>query len=178
MRKLLLAFLLSSGVSAGASETAPAEPVDSTKAFLVHVKTALSVDDAQICVVPNVALAVLQAGHPVAVLFDGSAVTSVAEGFGWRGWFGIESTAMDRARLPERERESISDQLGVPLENVPKNYGAYLHLLKDKGIPLYYNRTMAVLYRIAPEKIDPALKPLGLTDMVQLLSSPAVYLVY
>jgi hypothetical protein len=58
--------------------------------LVVHVKTALSVADAQICVVPHVAWAALAEGRPV--VFDGSAVTSVARGYGWRGWLGINST--------------------------------------------------------------------------------------
>jgi len=37
---------------------------------------------------------------------------------------------------------------------------------------------MALLYQIDPEDIDPALTPLELRDMVDLLSKPAVYLVY
>lgn len=146
--------------------------------FLIHVKTSLGVDDAQICVVPNVAWAALEAGSTVTLLFDGSAVTSVARGRGWRGWLGSTTTAMDRAPLPERERRSLAEQFGVPLETVPEDYGAYLRFLKEKGVAIYYNTTMALLYRIDPEDIDPALTPMGLKDMVELLSKPAVYLVY
>jgi len=146
--------------------------------FLIHVKTSLSIDDAQICVVPNVAWAALEAGHPVTVLFDGSAVTSVARGHGWRGWLGSTSTPMDRAPLPERERRSLAEQFGVPIETVPQDYGAYLRFLKEKGASIYYNTTMALLYQIDPEDIDRALTPLGLKAMVDLLSKPAVYLVY
>ncbi len=171
---LLLALGLVPVAAAGPSQTAPATP----ERFLIHVKTALSVDDAQICVVPNIAWAALEAGHEVRVLFDGSAVTSVARGFGWRGWLGVESTAMDRAPLPERERTSLSEQLGVPVEQVPEDYGAYLHFLKDKGVKLFYNRTMTVLYGIDAGLVDPALEPLGLQEMVDLLAVPAVYVVY
>ncbi len=148
------------------------------KPFLMHVKTALNVDDAQICAVPNVAWAALAQGKRVTLLFDGSAVTSVASGFGWRGWLGIKTTAMDRAALPERERQSLAEQFAIPLETVPQDYGAYLHFLKAKGASIYYNRTMALLYRIDPSKIDSSLSPLGLEQMVELVSSPAVYLAY
>ena len=138
---------------------------------LIHVKTALSVDDAQICAVPNVAWATLAEGNQVTLLFDASAVTSVTKGFGWRGWFGSETTAMDRAALPERERESLSRQFGVPLDGVPRNYGEYLAFLKGKGVELYYNRTMALLYNIAPETIDSNLTPVGLKEMADLFGS-------
>lgn len=133
---LALAALPSAHASAGGDK------------ILIHVKTALSVDDAQICAVPNVAWAALEAGNDVTLLFDASAVTSVTKGWGWRGWFGAESTPMDRAGLPERERRSLSEQLGYPLDEIPHDYGEYLRFLKDKGVKLYINKTMTVLYDI------------------------------
>ncbi len=138
---------------------------------LIHVKTALSVDDAQICAVPNVAWATVSQGKQVTLLFDASAVTSVTKGFGWRGWFGTKTTAMDRAALPERERKSLAEQFQVPLDSVPRNYGEYLTFLKGKGVELYYNRTMALLYNIDPETIDSSLTPLALKEMAALLTS-------
>ncbi|MGH6894944.1 MAG: hypothetical protein ACREJ5_00115 [Geminicoccaceae bacterium] len=146
--------------------------------LVFHVKTALSVDDAQICVVPNVAWAALAEGRPVTIVFDGSAVTSVARGYGWRGWLGIDSTAMDRAALPERERRSLAEQFGVPLEEVPHDYGAYLDFIKAKGAEIYYNTTMALLYQIDPQRIDDALEPLELQALLQVLTADADYLVY
>ena len=87
-----------------------ASVAEAAEHVLIHVKTALSVDDAQICAVPNVAWSTLSQGAQVSLLFDASAVTSVTEGFGWRGWFGSKTTAMDRAALPERERKSLAEQ--------------------------------------------------------------------
>ena len=49
----------------------------SGEVFLIHSKTAYSLDDAQICAMPNVALAALQKGYRVIVLFDASGVTSI-----------------------------------------------------------------------------------------------------
>ncbi len=134
---------------------------------VIHVKTALSVDDAQICAVPNVAWATIAAGHRVTLLFDASGVTSVAKGFGLRGWFSAGTTAMDRAALPDRERRSLAKQFGV----VPHNYGEYLRFLQEKGIEMYYNRTMALLYQIDPSRIDAAVKPLDLKAMARLLTT-------
>ncbi len=146
--------------------------------LVLHVKTALSVDDAQICVVPNVAWAALSEGRPVTIVFDGSAVTSITKGYGWRGWIGIDSTAMDRAALPERERKSLSEQIGVPLDTVPKDYGQYLRYLKEKGVEVVYNRTMAVLYNIPAEDIEAAARPVGLKELLQALETGGDYLVY
>ncbi len=149
----------------------PASVAKTAEHVLIHVRTALSVDDAQICAVPNVAWATLSEGDQVSLLFDASAVTSVTKGFGWRGWFGSETTAMDRAALPERERESLAEEFRVPLDTVPRNYGEYLTFLKGKGVKLYYNRTMALLYNIDPETIDSRLTPLGLKEMTALFGS-------
>ena len=168
---IALCGILSLAASAGSAQGSAAE-------LLIHVKTALSVDDAQICAVPNVAWAALSQGKRVTLLFDASAVTSVARGFGWRGWIGVESTAMDRAGLPERERKSLSEQFGVPLDSVPRDYGEYLRFLKKRGARLYYSRTMALLYQIDPEQIDPAVSPLGLHEMTQLLVSADTSIAY
>jgi hypothetical protein len=171
-RNSVLALALLALLPAASTVAAAERPL------VFHVKTALSVDDAQICVVPNVAWAALAEGRPVTIVFDGSAVTSVARGYGWRGWLGIDSTAMERAGLPERERRSLAEQFGVPFEDVPEDYGAYLHFIKEKGAEIYYNTTMALLYQIDPERIDDALEPLELQPLLQVLTADADYLVY
>lgn len=93
--------------------------------ILIHMKTSLAKDDAKICAVPNVAWAMVKAGHQVTILVDASAVTSVTKGFGWfRRLMQSDTTALDRAKLPERERISLADQMGVPLEEIPHQYGS------------------------------------------------------
>lgn len=146
--------------------------------LVLHVKTALSVDDAQICVVPNVAWAALSGGRPVTIVFDGSAVTSIARGYGWRGWIGIDSTAMERAALPERERVSLSEQFGTPLDKVPHDYGEYLRFIAEQGAEVVYNRTMAVLYKIPADEIDPVARSVDLKELLKVLHTEGDYLVY
>src|SRR5436853_7351228 len=91
--------------------------------LLIHMKTSLAEDDAQICAVPNVAWAAVKAGHKVMILVDASAVTSITKGFGWfNSIFRSDSTALDRAGLPERERQSLSEQMGGPVEQGPASY--------------------------------------------------------
>jgi hypothetical protein len=83
--------------------------------ILLHMKTSLAEDDAQICAVPNVAWAALKAGYTVTILVDASAVTSVTKGFGWfNRLFRSGRTVLDRAHLPERERRSLSEQMASP----------------------------------------------------------------
>ncbi len=147
--------------------------------ILIHMKTALAEDDAQICAVPNVAWAALKAGHTVTILVDASAVTSVTKGFGWfRRLVGSDSTALDRASLPDRERKSLSEQMGVPLEQIPRNYGEYFDFLKKLGVEIYGNRTMMLLYKIDPVRVAPTVTPVPLDRMVQLFASADRVIVY
>jgi hypothetical protein len=148
--------------------------------ILIIVKTALTLDDAQICAVPNVAWAAVKAGHQVTILVDASAITSVTKGFGWfRTLIGAETTALDRAGLPERERKSLSEQIGVPLEQVPRNYGEYFDLLRHKhGVEIYGNHTMMLLYNIDPARVADSVTPIPLAKMVQLFEAAERILVY
>jgi hypothetical protein len=136
-------------------------------------------DDAQICAVPNVAWAAVKAGHKVTILVDASAVTSVTRGFGWfRGLVGSDTTALDRAALPERERQALSEQMGVPLDQVPHDYGEYFDFLKKMGVEIYGNRTMMLLYKIDPARVASAVTPIPLERMVQLFSEAEKVIVY
>jgi len=157
---------------------APAQQAAPTR-ILIHMKTSLALDDAQICAVPNIAWAAVKAGHKVTILVDASAVTSVTKGFGWfRSLTGSETTALDRAGLPERERQSLSEQMGVLLEQVPYNYGAYFDFLKKMGVEIYGNRTMMLLYKVDPARVASAVTPIPLDRMVQLFTSADRILVY
>ncbi|OQW35736.1 MAG: hypothetical protein A4E20_09120 [Nitrospira sp. SG-bin2] len=148
--------------------------------ILVHMKTSLTLDDAQICAVPNVAWAAVKAGYAVTILVDASAVTSVTKGFGWfRGLIGSDSTALDRAGLPERERQSLSEQMGIPLEQVPHNYGEYFDFLKNRlGVEIYGNQTMMLLYKIDPARVSSSVTPIPLNKMVELFASTGRVIVY
>ena len=168
---VIVALLISAG-------TAEAQQVAPTR-ILIHMKTSLAEDDAQICAVPNLAWAAVKAGHQVTILVDASAVTSVTRGFGWfSGIFRSDSTALDRAALPERERQSLSEQMNVPLEKVPQNYGAYLDFLQKMGVEIYGNRTMMLLYNIDPSRVASAVTPIPLDRMVQLFESADRIIVY
>lgn len=144
--------------------------------ILFHVKTALDKDDAQICAAPNVALAAQLAGDEVTILFDASAVTSITKGWGWF-LFG-ERTPMDAAALPERERESLNRQTGIPLEEIPQDYGEYLRFLQKRGVKLYVNQTMLTLYQIDPAHVDQTVKPILLADLLNLFKQADRIVVY
>jgi len=172
-RILVCAFLVLS--TARVVEAQQATPTR----ILIHMKTSLALDDAQICAVPNVAWAAVKAGHNVTILVDASAVTSVTKGFGWfRGLIGSDSTALDRAALPERERQSLSEQMGVPLEQIPHTYGEYFDVLKKMGVEIYGNRTMMLLYKIDPARVAAAVTPVPLAKMVDLFAAADRIIVY
>jgi len=159
--------------------TTPAPAQATTLRILIHAKTSLAEDDAQLCAVPNVAWAALKAGHKVTILVDASAVTSVAWGYGFfRKVLGSGTSALDRAALPERGRRSLSEQLGVPIEQVPHDYGEYFALLKKMGVEIYGNRTMMLLYKIDPARVVAAVTPVSLGRMVELFASADRVIVY
>ena len=168
---ILLALIWSAGLNTQQASAA---------SILIHMKTSLAEDDAQICAVPNIAWAAVKAGHKVTILVDASAVTSVTKGFGWfRKLIGSESTALDRAGLPERERQSLSEQIGVPLEQVPHNYGEYFDVLKNKlGVEIYGNQTMMLLYKIDTARVATSVTPISLVRIVQLFETADRILVY
>jgi hypothetical protein len=158
--------------SAEAQESVPAR-------VLIHTKTSRAEDDAQICAVPNVAWASLKAGHKVMILVDASAVTSVTKGYGWfNRLFRPGRTALDRATLPDRERRSLSEQMGVPLEQVPHDYGEYFDFPNKLGVEIYGNRTMMVLYNIDPKRVAPSVTSIPLEKMVQLFDAADRIIVY
>lgn len=125
------------------------------------------------------ARAVVTAGHKVMILVHASAVTSVTKGFGrFRKFVGSESTALDRAGLPERERQSLSKQMGVPLEQVPNTHGEYFDFLKKRGVESYGNQTMMLLYKIDPARVASSVTPVALAKMVDLFASADRVIVY
>jgi hypothetical protein len=179
IRSLASVLILALGSVFAEAAAVEAQEVAATR-ILIHMKTSLAQDDAQICAVPNVAWAAVKAGHKVTILVDASAVTSVTKGFGWfRGLIGSETTALDRAGLPERERQSLSEQMGVPLEQVPHNYGEYFDMLKNKlGVDIYGNQTMMLLYKIDPARVAAAVTPIPLERMVRVFESADRIIVY
>ena len=69
-------------VRAAPDGSVPALSAAEGERLVIQVKATLSVDDAQICAVPNLAWAAVAQGRKVSLLFDASAVTSVTRGRG------------------------------------------------------------------------------------------------
>lgn len=93
---------------------------------------------------------------------------------------GSDSTALDRAGLPERERKSLSEQMGVPPDpGCHLNYGEYFDFLNNRlGVEIYGNQTMMLLYKIDPVRVGSSVTPVPLLRMVEMFTSADQVIVY
>jgi len=159
-------LLLPMAVTAAATET-----------FLVHLKTSLKQDDAQICVAYNIMLAAVEEGYNVKVLVDADAINTFK--VGWRGKDDIEGY-----KIPEILRQAIAKQFDIPFAEVPGTYGAFLIKLKEKGVQFYVNAGYLMVSKIGTPD-DPLkkvsqkfFKPITLKEMVKLRAEADYYMAY
>ncbi|MFQ5736312.1 MAG: hypothetical protein ACE5GY_05545 [Thermodesulfobacteriota bacterium] len=144
---------------------------------LVHLKTGLKHDDAQICVAYNMIWAALDRGLKVKVLVDADAVNTFK--VGWRGKDSIQGYP-----LPERLREALSKQFGVNIKDVPATYGQFLDMLNKKGAEFYINTAFLVLAGIETDMgtvknvSAKFFKPVTLKEMLGLMERADIYMVY
>ncbi len=150
---------------------------DMQETFLVHLKTSLKKDDAQICVAYNVIWAALEEGFQVKVLIDADAINTYK--IGWRGKDDIE-----KYKIPQNLREALSRQFGVPLTSVPKTYGEFLGMLKQRGVQFYINTGFLIVSKIGPPE-EPLKKisakffqPVTLREMVRMRTEARYYMAY
>ncbi len=158
---------------------APPVPAYGTESetFLVHLKTSLKKDDAQICVAYNVIWAALEEGFDVKVLVDADAINTFKV-----GWFGKDD--IEKYKIPERLRKTLADQFEVSLNKVPRSYGEFLTLLHDKGAEFYINTGFLIVSKIGTPE-DPLEKisakfftPVTLNEMVRMRAEADHYMVY
>ena len=145
--------------------------------FLIHLKTSLKKDDAQICVAYNIMWAALEEGKTVKVLIDADAINTFK--IGWRGKDDIEGY-----KIPDNLRKVLADQFKVGLEIVPKTYGDFLVMLKGKGVEFYINTGFLIVSKIGtPDNLLGKLsakffKPITLKEMVRLRTEAKYYMAY
>jgi len=159
-----------------AAPSVPAYGAES-ETFLVHLKTSLKKDDAQICVAYNVIWAALKEGFNVKVLVDADAINTFKV-----GWFGKDG--IEKYRIPERLRKELAQQFAVPLGEVPGTYGEYLNFLHRKGAEFYINTGFLIVSKIgAPD--DPLEKvsakfftPVTLKEMIRMRADADHYIAY
>jgi hypothetical protein len=145
--------------------------------FLIHLKTSLKKDDAQICVAYNIMWAALEEGKKVKVLVDADAINTYK--MGWGGKDDIEGY-----KIPENLREALATQFGVEQENVPKTYGEFLTKLKGQGVEFYINTGFLIVSKIGtPDKPLDKISakffiPVTLKEMVKLRTEATYYMAY
>ena len=145
--------------------------------FLVHLKTSLKKDDAQICVAYNIMWAAVEEGYTVKVLVDADAINTFK--VGWGGKDDIEEY-----KIPENLRQALAKQFDMPLAEVPKTYGGFLARLKEKGVQFYINTGFLMVSKIGTPD-DPLKKvsnkfftPITLKEMVKLRTEAIYYMAY
>lgn len=175
MRKLILSVAALSFITLLSLNLSAEEKKAET--FLVHLKTSLDKDDAQICVAYNIMWAALEEGYNVKVLVDADAVNTYK--IGWRGKDDIEAY-----KIPENLRQALSKQFEVPVETVPKTYGEFLLMLKDRGVEFYINTGFLIVSGIGVPD-DPLkkisnrfFKPVTLKEMVKMRTGAKYYMAY
>jgi hypothetical protein len=145
--------------------------------FLVHLKTSLDRDDAQMCVAYNIIWAALEEGYDVKVLVDADAINTFK--IGWRGKDDIEDF-----KIPANLREALAEQFGVSLKTVPKTYGEYLVMLRDRGAEFSINTGFLIVSKIGTaekplQNISAKFfKPVGLKEMVRMRAATDHYIAY
>ncbi len=158
---------------------APSVPAYGTEpeTFLVHLKTSLKKDDAQICVAYNVIWAALEEGFDVKVLVDADAINTFKV-----GWFGKDD--IGKFKIPERLRKELAEQFSISLEEVPGTYGEFLNMLHEKGAEFYINTGFLIVSKIGTPE-DPLEKisakfftPVTLKEMVRMRADADHYIAY
>jgi hypothetical protein len=145
--------------------------------FLVHLKTSLKQDDAQICVAYNMMLAAQEEGYHVKVLVDAGAINTFKV-----GWFGKDD--IEKYKIPDTLRQALSRQFGMEKNKVPKTYGELLLLIKERGAEFYVNSGYLMVSKIGTPD-DPLkkmsqkfFKPVTLKEMVTLRTEADYYMAY
>jgi hypothetical protein len=145
--------------------------------MLVHIKTDLAKDDAQICVAYNVIWAAIEKGYKVNVLIDASAVNTYKKN--WRG-----KNKLEEYKIPENLRKELSKQFNIALTNIPKTYGEYLNFLHRKGAKFYINGAMLVVSGISKTYGDiehisaDFFTPVSIGEMINLVEQSDKYIAY
>jgi len=145
--------------------------------FLVHLKTSLDQDDAQICVAYNIMWAALEEGYKVKVLVDADAINTFK--MGWDDKDDIEEY-----KIPETLRSALANQFDLPIDKVPATYGDFLKKLKEKGVEFYINTGFLMVSKIGTPN-DPLkkvsqkfFKPITLKEMITLRTEANYYMAY
>ena len=175
--KQYVILALSLFVFLGSQLAVPSPSAAEQETFLVHLKTSLKKDDAQICVAYNVIWAALEEGYKVKVLVDADAINTFKV-----GWFGKDD--IEKYKIPERLRKALAGQFKVDLEKVPHTYGEFLNMLHDMGAEFFVNAGFLIVSKIGTSedllgKVSAKFfTPVTIPEMVRLRAGADYYMAY
>jgi hypothetical protein len=98
---------------------------------------------------------------------------------GWNGKDDIEGY-----KIPEHLRQALSKQFNVSLDTVPKTYGDFIVMLKERGVKYYVNTGFLIVSKIGSpddplEKVsNKFFKPVTLKEMVKMRIDAKYYMAY
>ncbi len=143
---------------------------------LIHIVTDIKKDDGPPCVAVDVALANLQLGNSVTVLFDANAAWNLKKSEDGKNDY-------DRYEVPSDLKKLVNEQLNVKELLGLKNFGEFLELLHKKGAKIAVNGTWNVLTSVEKEvkgktKMPSFVEPLTLKEMTESINSSGAYYSY
>lgn len=141
---------------------------------VIHVKTVPETDESRFYSITRMAIAFLDKGNTVIMLFDGNGAEVVRLG----SWYGGDTTLLDRLDIPDAQRESLAGSLGLTKASTPFNYADLLRLLKGKGVELYVNKDMMRYHKISDDKYDKVFIPIDPAGILEVLNRADKYLSY
>lgn len=147
------------------------------KTVLIHVVSNVKTNDGPPCVAFDMALAYLELGYKVEMLFDADAAWNLKlSGKERRNDF-------DRYEVPADLKKLALEQIKDKNFSKVQDFGEFLSYLKKRGVKIYVNGTWNVLTSVektlkGKENMPNYVIPLTLKEMADLLSSGDSYMRY
>jgi hypothetical protein len=159
-----------------------ADESSANETLLVHLKTSLQHDDAQICVAYNMIWAALREGMNVDVLIDADGINTFKKKL-----FSDSDHIKDYA-IPLNLRTAMATQFSLSLDDIPVTYGEFLLTLHEKGAKFHINKAFLIVAGIAenPDRdlgkiaryAASVFKPVLLTEMLELRKTASIYFAF
>jgi len=144
------------------------------RTVVIHVKSVPGDDEGRFFSMVRLAIAGLERGNKVAMVFDGKGARSVR----LRNWYGGDTSLLDRLDLTPAEQETLAPTLGLTVASMPDDYGDLLRLLRGKGVELYVSSDMIRLHGIKDEELDNVFVKAGPAKMLEILDRADIYISY
>ena len=144
---------------------------------LIHMRANIKKDDGPPCVGFNMALAALEAGYQVEMLFD------VEASYNIKIFAGDGKTDFERYEVPDDLKQLVAQQYAdFPIGRI-KTYQDFLTVYHEMGMKITMNGTWNALTQIektitGKENIIAIAEPLTLQEMMAHIAAADVYLAY